>query len=131
MHKQYPVFLLAPCACADGSVHRPQPSLHVNSSCYARTKSANYGNILTLLESRYWTTDRYSSSKKLVTFPFHSALFGRRCTVRASRTISVLYGRGLSTCKKRKASSSTRQLESIVLYCYGLLNCSGVVHYCR
>ena len=32
--------------------------------------------------------------------------------------------------QKRKASSSTRRLESIVSYCYGLLNCSGAVHYC-
>ena len=40
------------------------PSLHVNSGCYARTKkSANNGDVLTLLERRYWTIDRYSSSK--------------------------------------------------------------------
>jgi hypothetical protein len=29
-----------------------------------------------------------------------------------------------------KASSFTRRLESIVLYCYCLLNCSGAVHCC-
>ena len=33
--------------------------------------------------------------------------------------------------KKWKASSFNRQLELIVLYCYGLLNCSGAVHYFR
>ena len=43
----------------------------------------------------------------------------------------LVIGRGLSTCKKRKASTLTRRLESIVSYCYGLLNCSGAVHYCR
>ena len=32
---------------------------------------------------------------------------------------------------KLKASSFTRRLESIVFYCYSLLNCSGAVHYCR
>ena len=32
--------------------------------------------------------------------------------------------------KKGKASLSTHHLESIVSYCYGLLNCSGEVHYC-
>ena len=34
-------------------------------------------------------------------------------------------------CKKLKASSFTCQLESIILYCYGHLNCAGEVHYFR
>ena len=33
--------------------------------------------------------------------------------------------------QKRKANTLTRRLESIVSYCYGLLNCSGAVNYCR
>ena len=48
--------------------------------------------------------------------------------------VQLVVGHGLSMyiwAKKWKASSFTHWLESIFLYCHGLLNCSGAVHYCR
>ena len=76
---------------------------------------------------------------KTVTLPFHSVPFRRRCTRSCQpfhfRSVCMraylVIGRGLSTCKKRKANTLTRRLESIVSYCYGLLNCFGAVNYCR
>ena len=34
-------------------------------------------------------------------------------------------------CRKHKARSFTHQLESVVLYCHGLLKSSEAVHYCH
>ena len=47
--------------------------------------------------------------------------------------IQLVIGRGLLTCKKKKKVKGQLihllTIESIVLYCHGLLNCSGAVHY--
>ena len=40
------------------------------------------------------------------------------------------WARSFDMQKKWKASSFIRRLESIVLYCFSLLYCSGAVHYC-
>ena len=62
MHKQYP---LVPCACADGSGMNFEPVPIIaeatpltESSCSGSNLVCN-GDVLALLECRYWTIDRY------------------------------------------------------------------------
>ena len=59
------------------------------------------------------------------TFLFRPIQTPLHCSCQLYRFCSLctqVIGCGLSTCIKRKA---VHRLESIVLYCYGLLNCSG------
>ncbi len=72
---------------------------------------------------------------------FYSAPSRRRCTVPATRSISILYaglhiqlviGRGFLTNERNERLAPwARSLVTLVLYCHSLLKSSGVVHYCR